>query len=560
MKKTKRIFTAFILISQMMFLCAGGETIEKITLNAGTVKVEGFSDEAAVSYKIYGEGSTGDNMEDICEIGEAAVSDGRFSFTFNMPEYIGGQKVDGTFKIDVKGEETASDSFVFTAESYRKALLEAMNGKSSPEEIIQLIEEKTSDGVYDNLTVLNNLGFNAGYWSSLSEKGKSDFSKAFLAGKGSDVLTEENFMSLYSKARTVQYLNENKADRSWLDESEFEFEKTVYRDIENEDLKKWIEDVFGDKNTYQSYSDIEKKYREANVMYLINNAKFTEYDKLIQKYDDVTAIGEETYYKEYLNLDSSKKSKINSKLKNALNKSPIKSAEDFRKKYSEIIAEVSSEKDSGGSGTGGGSGGGGNGGGVSVSAGSGLSVILPEISDPTKDKPQFDDLDEAEWAREAVISLVNRGVVSGYDDGSFKPLKNITREEFIKMAVSVLGIELNAESSGFLDVDENAWYAPYVNAAYAKGIINGISETWFGIGSEIKREDMAVIISRLKKYEGAEKAPFADDADIAEYARSAVYSLYGAGKISGMGNNMFGPKFIVNRAQAAKIIYDTLIA
>ena len=469
MKKTKRIFTAFILISQMMFLCVGGETIENIKLNAGNIAVNGLSDGISVAYKIYFDGTKGEDLSEICEIGEAAVSDGRFSFTFNMPEYIGGQKVDGTFKIDVKGEETVSESFVFTSAAYRKALLDALNEKSRPEEIIQVIEGKTADNVYDNLTVLYNLGVDSDYLTSLNDSGRSDFSKALLAEKGNEALTEENFMSLYLKARAVQYINKNKADRNWLNESGFEFEEIKYENIENEQLKNWIEEVLSDKNTYQSYSDIEKKYREANVMYLINSAKFTEYDKLIQKYDDALKIKEEAYYKEYLKLDSAKKTKINSKLKNALNKSPLKSAEDFRNKYLSLIAEVCGESDGGGSGTSGGGGssgtGGGSGGGVSVSAGNGLSVILPEISDPTKDRPQFDDLDEADWAKEAVISLVKRGIVSGYDDGSFRPLKNITREEFIKMAVSALGIELNAENCGFDDVDVNAWYAPYVNAA-----------------------------------------------------------------------------------------------
>ena len=124
-------------------------------------------------------------------------------------------------------------------------------------------------------------------------------------------------------------------------------------------------------------------------------------------------------------------------------------------------------------------------------------------------------------------------------------------------------MNVNGSNNGgkFSDVAGGAWYAPYVNAAYQAGIIKGVSEKEFGIGKEITREDMAVIIARLKNYAGTEvQGTFADEAGIADYAKDAVYSLYNAGKIAGVGNNMFGPKQIVNRAQAAKIIYDTLFA
>ena len=139
--------------------------------------------------------------------------------------------------------------------------------------------------------------------------------------------------------------------------------------------------------------------------------------------------------------------------------------------------------------------------------------------------------------------------------------KGLDTEAFVKMVMSAARIDLDKPACKFGDVDQGKWYAQYVNAAYGEGVISGISETEFGIGKEITREDMAVIIARLVDSEAAETTTdFADDADISEYARESIYKLYAAGKIAGVGNGRFAPKEIVTRAQAAKIIYDTLIS
>ena len=52
--------------------------------------------------------------------------------------------------------------------------------------------------------------------------------------------------------------------------------------------------------------------------------------------------------------------------------------------------------------------------------------------------------------------------------------------------------------------------------------------------------------------------PFSDDGEISEYAREAVYTLKARGIISGRGANEFAPKSGMTRAEAAKLIYQTI--
>lgn len=192
-----------------------------------------------------------------------------------------------------------------------------------------------------------------------------------------------------------------------------------------------------------------------------------------------------------------------------------------------------------------------------------MLIQVGEVSNSEYVAPtgKFSDVKPSHWANEAVEALSEKNVVAGYEDNTFKPNNEITREEFVKLIVSALNIDTTSEDSGFADVDATAWYAPYVNAAYKAGLVSGKSENTFGIGQKITREEMAVIVRRAVSEiaEVREYAEFADEAEIAEYAKDAVKELYTAGLVNGLSETEFSPKTIVTRAQAAKIIYDALV-
>ena len=110
--------------------------------------------------------------------------------------------------------------------------------------------------------------------------------------------------------------------------------------------------------------------------------------------------------------------------------------------------------------------------------------------------------------------------------------------------------------TAFTDVDNEAWYAPFVYSAKEAGIINGISEDCFGAAMPITRQDAAAVILRAAAYETAEKSDviFADDDEIADYAKDAVYKLAAEGVINGNSDGTFNPCGELTRAQCAKLI------
>lgn len=216
-------------------------------------------------------------------------------------------------------------------------------------------------------------------------------------------------------------------------------------------------------------------------------------------------------------------------------------------------------------------GGGGGGGGGNSSASSdnkgGTTISIPGgVNAENKQQPvnmPFDDIAGVEWAHIAISTLSDKGIVNGKSEDKYCPDDYITREEFVKIIVCAAGVELNATGNRFDDVDENSWYAPYVNAAAENGLCGGMGDGKFGVGINITRQDAAVMIynSLLKKnveFTSTEEIRFNDSENISDYATEAVKQLSGKGIVNGDDNQCFNPKSLLTRAEAAQLVYNCI--
>lgn len=208
-----------------------------------------------------------------------------------------------------------------------------------------------------------------------------------------------------------------------------------------------------------------------------------------------------------------------------------------------------------------GSGSGGSSGGGLKNPLSGTTVTKPsdennkyELENP------FTDLDGFEWAAESIKSLYYKSVINGKETGKFHPSDMITREEFAKIITSAMKMNLIDKDIPFTDVESGSWYESYVRTAYIAGIAKGITDTEFGTGRNITREDLCVMVYRAVEaadYSLNEKVGedmnFSDSADISDYAVRAVKTLYKSGIVNG-SDGFFKPKDTASRAEAAKII------
>ena len=126
--------------------------------------------------------------------------------------------------------------------------------------------------------------------------------------------------------------------------------------------------------------------------------------------------------------------------------------------------------------------------------------------------------------------------------------------------VSAAFEKVNTYNNNFSDVTEQNWFYENVKTAYELGFMNGKSEGKFDPNGKIDRQQMCMMlvnyVENFKKTTLKEKVAyktFADDAEIAGWAKTAVIKCFKAGLVSGTGNNMFSPKVVANRATGATI-------
>jgi hypothetical protein len=109
--------------------------------------------------------------------------------------------------------------------------------------------------------------------------------------------------------------------------------------------------------------------------------------------------------------------------------------------------------------------------------------------------PAFTDVTADKWYYGAVMSLAGAGIMKGYDDGSFRPGRAITRAEFVVLLESVC--PAGTGESYFTDVGTNYWAYSQISAAAAKGWIKGYADGSFRPDAGITRAQAAAVINRM---------------------------------------------------------------
>ena len=107
----------------------------------------------------------------------------------------------------------------------------------------------------------------------------------------------------------------------------------------------------------------------------------------------------------------------------------------------------------------------------------------------------LNDIEDAAWYAQAVKFMSQKGLISGYDDGSYRPNNQITRQEFCAIIAKYMG--LNGEgTANFNDVAE-AWGKGYIGQLAAKGIVNGYPDGSFQPDKAITRAEVVTILNKV---------------------------------------------------------------
>ncbi|CAG7636801.1 immunoglobulin-like domain-containing protein [Paenibacillus allorhizosphaerae] len=192
-----------------------------------------------------------------------------------------------------------------------------------------------------------------------------------------------------------------------------------------------------------------------------------------------------------------------------------------------------------------------------------LSAMMPVLTHGAS--VELKDIADS-YAGSEIQSLVDAGIISGYEDHTFGPHKAMTRAELAKMIVLTMGLKEDAaKASGFQDVDPSSWYSDYVGALVGSGITQGSSETTFSPDASITREELVVFFIRALGLENVAKtlpvdAELADLSEVSVWAKPHVSMAFNIGFVNGIqeagGRLKFSPKAGAERQALARLAYE----
>lgn len=193
-----------------------------------------------------------------------------------------------------------------------------------------------------------------------------------------------------------------------------------------------------------------------------------------------------------------------------------------------------------------------------------LALTVQIITSPLMAMAAFFPDSQNNWAKNAIQSLSDQGILTGYPDGSFRPQGLITRAEFSAMMVKALSLNINATGSQtFNDVPTGHWAYPSIETVRATGLVSGYPNGQFMPAKSISRAESMAILSNAARIPMPSDATinqvladYRDSASIPTWARPGVAAAIQSGIYANDPNagNLIQPLQPATRAEVAAMV------
>ena len=456
---------------------------------------------------------------------------------------IGGDaRISGIYTLEISGENYhTTEEFLLTNKEKTNLLIAEINkviSDKTAEEAKEFLAQKISDNTFDLCIVSD------AYIDDETAARAAELVYNYLNDK-KITLAEDNVSFVMNKSVAIAATEYKKVSNVIKDSDLFVLSQSEIKDYYQ---KKYVGDYIGTSmatrlsgRKYKDFAAFDDALTEAFVLSVIEKPDGVDNVKeIMQAFSGKIGTGSSGTESRYSHVSGNKYASY-AELKTAF--------DSFSGRGSET------------SGSSGGSSSGGSNRGTTTIGGQYTEPVTPDTYPMTI----FDDISTVPWAEEAIVALAEKRIINGVGDNKFAPNDYITREEFAAIVVNAFLEKQPLAEIKFADVKYGEWYYEKIQKAYGAGIVNGISDDMFGIGQNITRQDMAVMLYRIGKYVGgyfddtietAEK--FSDDSEISDYAAEAVYALKAREIVNGVDEYNFAPLNTATRAEAAKMIYGMI--
>ncbi|NEO30323.1 MAG: hypothetical protein F6K36_07745 [Symploca sp. SIO3C6] len=191
------------------------------------------------------------------------------------------------------------------------------------------------------------------------------------------------------------------------------------------------------------------------------------------------------------------------------------------------------------------------------------STPLQQTPTPTV---QFSDVPDNDWARPYIETITQRGIVSGFPGGEFRPNEPVTRAQLASQIGKIFVDRKNRrEAVDFDDISENYWATEEIKNAYQKGFLSGYSEDIFRPDQPVPRLQVLVALAsglNLEQSPVAEQAleKYQDKEGIPDWAVPKVAAAIQGGLIENDPNQeLLRPDQPATRREVAAMLYQALV-
>jgi glucose/arabinose dehydrogenase len=170
---------------------------------------------------------------------------------------------------------------------------------------------------------------------------------------------------------------------------------------------------------------------------------------------------------------------------------------------------------------------------------------------------QFSDVAAGSTFYSFVQCLACRGVLGGYEDGTFRPGAGITRGQLAKLVSNAAGYDESVTGQTFSDVPPGSTFYPYIERIAAGGVVGGYEDGTFRPGGPATRGQIAKVLSNAA---GASEKPVGQsfpDVGAGDPFYLYIERLSRRGIIGGYADGTFRPGNPATRGQVAKMVSNT---
>ncbi|RBP91531.1 N-acetylmuramoyl-L-alanine amidase [Cytobacillus firmus] len=158
----------------------------------------------------------------------------------------------------------------------------------------------------------------------------------------------------------------------------------------------------------------------------------------------------------------------------------------------------------------------------------------------------------AKYATE-INYLIDRKVITGYPDGTFRPSVEVTREEAATMIGRALGLNGTQRAVSFSDVKKDSYASGYIQSAVDRGIITGYDDGTFRPKEKITRGEMAYLLKRAFSLSKTSNI-FFSDVPTSGTQYTAINAIVTAGLANGYPDGSFKPKAPIIRSEFSLLV------